>query len=595
MSEELFVCGIGASAGGLAPLEEFFDSVPTDAGLAYVVIQHLSPDHESMMATLLGRHTDMTIAQAVDGSLLERNHIYLIPPSTEMTVFGGRLRLRARSFEGGSLPRPISVFFNSLAAEFGERAIAVVLSGSGSDGADGIESVRRVGGLTLAQDQTAAFQGMPDSARATGMIDASINPGEMPEIIVGFANGKRPAETIVTLEAPELRILRAISESSDVDFNQYKSSTVHRRIGRRSTLTRCAGLDEYADLIERNSVERDLLVEDLLLDVSAFFRDPPAWRVVESQITQLLTEAAERATALRIWSAATSTGEEAYSLAMAAVEARERAGLNVPIQVFATDVHRGSLATAAAGRYEEDRLIGVSAARRDRFFERVDDAWHVRRELRSLVTFANHNLLADAPFTRIDMVVCRNMLIYLRSAAQETALSLLFTGLRNGGVLVLGPSETPGVLDQDLSTIDRTWRVFRKEGDTTVRRARRLPVVPGALSGGRFTRSARSTVTADQRLLRAYDAILDSQFVAGMLVDQAGELVHTFGQGTRLMGPPRGRPTLDVVSLIEDPVIRIAVSAVLSRLASDGSPDDVTRAVVLPEGFQLSSDTGATT
>ena len=589
MADDLYVCAIGASAGGLAPLEEFFDSVPEHSGIAFVVVQHLSPDHESMMATLLGRHTKMSVAQAVDGTVMEADQIYLIPPSTEMTVFGGRLRLRARPVSGASPPRPITLFFNSLASEFGERAIAIVLSGSGSDGAEGLESIRRGGGLTLAQDHTAAFEGMPDSARESGMVDATLAPSDMPEVVLRFARERRrPSEASRSLEAPELRILRSISEHADVDFTQYKTSTIHRRIARRTTLTRSDSLDDYAELVDRSSAERNLLVEDLLIDVSGFFRDAAAFAILAGQVEELMRHADEERLPLRIWSAATSTGEEAYSLAMLAVEARQRLDVAVPIQIFATDIHRGSLAHAAAGVYDDARMDGVSSERRERFFTKTELGWQIRKDVRSMVTFAHHNVLRDAPFTRLDLVVCRNMLIYLRPAAQETALSLLFTGVRMGGIFTLGPSEGPGFLDKDLAPVDRTWRIFRKEGDSSLRAARRLPAVAGAMTSSRLARSPRLNVTADQRLLRAYDAILDSQFVAGMLIDDTGELVHTFGLATRLMGPPKGRPTLDVVQLIEDPVLRIAVGAALNQLGNDNANTSMTRTVVLPEALRPS-------
>ena len=584
MSDDLFVCAIGASAGGLSPIEEFFDNVEEKSGIAYVVIQHLSPDHESMMSAVLGRHTSMPVTQAVDGTTLEPDHIYLIPPSTEMTVFGGRLRLRARPTATGSPNHPITLFFNAVASEYADRCAAIVLSGTGSDGAEGIEAVRRSGGFTISQDHTAAFEAMPDAARSSGSVDLTCAPEDMPALVVRFARERiRPNDDVRSLEPPEMRILRVVGDDSGVDFTQYKPSTIHRRIARRVTLTRCDSVEEYLELVQRKSIERELLVEDLLIDVSAFFRDAAAWAALAGRLDDLVADATERSEPLRIWSAATSTGEEAYTLAMLAIESRERTGSSIQIQVFATDVHRTSLAHASLGEYDESRLDGVSADRRTRFFESVEGGWRIRKDVRSMVTFAHHNLLTDAPFTRLDLAVCRNMLIYLRPAAQETALSLLFSGLRIGGVLMLGPSEGPGFLDKDITTLDRSWRIFRKDDETALRAGRRLPSVASAMSGSgnSWRGSPRVPVSTDQRLLRAYDAILESQFVAGLLINANHELVHTFGTATRLMSL-HGRPTLDVLQLIEDPVLRVAISSALSELERNGSIDDVERSIMLP-------------
>lgn len=370
-------------------------------------------------------------------------------------------------------------------------------------------------------------------------------------------------------DSAEARIVAALSAWHRVDFDDYKRSTLRRRVARRAALARLSDPLEYAALVESNEAERELLATDMLIDVTTFFRDPPAWERLEPEFDRLVAEAIAADRSLRLWSQACATGEEVYSLAILATEAMERADGEVAIQIFATDVHEKSLATANEGRYSDAQLVNVSDDRRTRFFTEVGDQHQVVPELRSLVTFATHNAIEDAPFLRIDLIVCRNFLIYLQPSGQERALDLVFAGLRIGGVLFLGPSESPGPIERELEPVDRSLRIFRKLRHTRPTRRTSLPRGPA-------TRQARQPPSADRtdlRLIRAYDAFHDLQLTTGFLVDEAGELLHTFGAGERLLAPPSGRRDLQLTSQLIHPSVRVAVESMLGHLWGDeGTP-----------------------
>ncbi len=583
MSEPVTVVAIGASAGGLSPIEEFFDALPPNTGAAYVVIQHLSPDHESMMAPLLNSHTDMEVAQAAHGVPIQANRVYLIPPGTELAIDERRFVVTARRDDRGTVPKPIDIFFSSLAKGFTTNAVAIVLSGTGSDGTLGVERVRRAGGLTLAQDASAAFEGMPTAAQQSGFIDAVMPPNELALAVRAFIDdAARPGADVGerSLDAAENRVLSTLSTATGIAFNEYKPATIHRRLARRMTLSGHQDMDSYAAFIRDSHAERLELVDDLLIDVTQFFRDSKAFEVIETDVApRLVQEAADADRPLRLWISACSTGAEAYSIVIVFMEAAARLGERAPqIQAFATDVHAGVIETAGAGKYTEEQMAGVSMDRRHNFFEQTNDVWHVRPRLRAAITFATHNLLNDAPFTKIDFASCRNLLIYFRTSAQERAIGSLGFALRFGGVLFLGSSETLGFAEPDYSTINSTWRVFRKESDVAERAHRRIPSPSSSQVALRTP-----IVAADHNLLRSYDAVLESQFSAGLLVSQRRELVHVLGSGGEWLTQPSGRPTLDVLSMVRDPHHRLTIGAALRELEG-GATEATARPLGVPQG-----------
>lgn len=565
--EPTHVVGIGASAGGLEALERFFEHAPTDAGMAFVVVQHLSPDFKSLMAELLARRTRLPIQLVTDGMLVERDHVYLIPPKKEMIIAGGRLRLSERDPKQ-ELSLPIDVFFRSLARDCGPRAVAIVLSGGGSDGSRGIRDVHEAGGLVLVQDvESAQFDGMPKTARDAGVASWVLAPEDMPRIIVEHAASRVTGPDAVAgeLVVPEVGLpaVYALLEGEfGIDFTHYKPSTVTRRIERRLALARTADLEEYLGRLRRGHTELDVLYRDLLIGVTRFFRNEEAFLALEQRVLPELLRRAPEGTPFRVWVAGCATGEEAYSLAILLHELTRDGGRAV--KIFATDVHRGSLDVAARGIYPDEAVANVSPERRERYFTRTGGAWQVVPEVRQTIVFAQHNVIRDAPFTRVDLVSCRNLLIYLQPAAQQKALGLFHFALNRGGTLFLGPSESPGPMVQDFETVDRHWRIYEKTSDA------RASIDPRGASVRAFEPRLAQAATggasraAATHMLATYDALLAEAMPPSLLVGEHGDLIHTFGGASRFLRFREGRPASSVLDVV-GPELKLVLAGGLKR------------------------------
>jgi two-component system CheB/CheR fusion protein len=568
-NQPLYVVGIGASAGGLEALERLFRKVPVDTGMAFVVVQHLSPDFVSMMDELLVRQTVLPVHTVSDGMEIEPNAIYLIPPRKEMIISGGRLLLTDKDPAQG-LTLPIDLFFRSLAQELGSQAIGVILSGTGSDGSRGIRAIHEAGGLAMVQQEdTALFDGMPKSALATGTIDLVLPPEELAAALGRFARYGRsqlhsPAAGPLVEDAMQ-KLLRLLRELHGIDFALYKQSTVLRRIERRLLMSQSGDLDEYVRQATSNPHELSSLYRDLLIGVTQFFRDREAFELLENDVLPELLAKIPPNEEFRAWVAACATGEEAYSLAILIHEQLTRLGRPLRGKVFATDVHQTSLDAAGAALYSEENLAGVSPERLERYFVRQGDRYQVCSELRQMIVFAPHNLLKDAPFTRLDLVTCRNLLIYLQASAQRKVISLFHFGLKAGGVLFLGPSENVGELEEEFTPIDRHWKLYRKRRDVRLPAEVRLPPTVG-LPLRRASRSAAAP--PDVELLRVYDELLDQFIPAGILVNRQHQVVHVFGNAGQYLRFKPGRPSTDVLDMFE-PELKTAVAGALQRAEKD--------------------------
>ncbi len=560
------VVGIGASAGGLDALERLFTSLAPDTGAAYVVIQHLSPDHKSMMDNLLGRHTAMPVRVAEHELPLAANAVYLIPPGKTMRVAGDRLLLAPKPEHGLSLP--IDIFFHSLAEQCAERGLAVVLSGTGSDGSRGLAAVNAAGGFVFVQDpQTAKFDGMPRSAIATGQVDVVAPAEELalrlmahlraPRLLGGMAGAQDAlGGRALAAQLPLDGILERLLASSGIDFREYKPTTVLRRIERRMQVLHAGSLADYLERLSTKPDEQALLRRELLIPVTRFFRDAEAFeQLAESVIPALLNDSA-KAEPIRCWVACCATGEEAYSLAILFAEALRRLGptqAQRQVKIFATDVEAQYLDHAAAGQYPETIAAEVSAQRLQQFFTERSGAYVVRPEIRQMVIFARHNLVADPPFTRMDLVSCRNALIYFQPVAQERALQRLQYALQAGGHLFLGPSESLGILHRDFLALPGRHKLFK------LLRRERLSVsldLPGRHRPTAERRSFRAAgavaatpgtpdwVALGQRQLqRAYGPLT-------LLVGPGRELLHVYGDAAGLLQLGSGEASLDVLKLL---------------------------------------------
>jgi two-component system CheB/CheR fusion protein len=569
--------------------------VPRETGMAFVVVQHLSPDFKSLMDEILARRTTLPISLVEDAMVVEPDHVYLIPPKKEMIISGGRLLLSERGRDQ-ELTLPIDVFFRSLAQDCGRRAVAVVLSGGGSDGSRGIRDVHEAGGLVIVQDvESAQFDGMPKTAREAGVADYVLPPRDMPGALIEHASrAGLPPEKSVTAEHGMQAVYGMLEQEFGIDFTHYKPSTITRRIERRLQLARVDDIDEYVAKLQSERAELDVLYRDLLIGVTRFFRNEEAFDVLEREVLPELLKGALD-TPFRVWVTGCATGEEVYSLAILLHELTAESGRS--FKIFATDVHQGSLDLATRALYDEEAVVNVSPERLKRYFLPRGRNYQVVPDLRQTVVFAHHNVVKDAPFTRVDLVSCRNMLIYLQPAAQEKVLSRFHFALNRGGVMFLGPSESLGHLDHDFETIHKQWRIYRKYSDSRVQvdrkpahppRVSMVRSVPGS-SGGSLPTSAALGPTrySVSQLLGTYDALLDELMPPSLLLDDRGELVHSFGGATRFLKLRDGRQGLDAFELV-DSELRMVLIGGLQRALKDPTTIVFTGVPIDGESFKVS-------
>jgi two-component system, chemotaxis family, CheB/CheR fusion protein len=569
-ARDFHVVGIGASAGGLESLERLFTHLPPDTGMAFVVLQHLSPDFKSLMDELLSRRTAMRIRQAEHEALLEPDTIYLLPPMKEMIVRQRRLLLSDKDPRYG-LALPIDLFFRSLAHDVGNRAVAVILSGSGSDGSRGIQEVSRAGGIVLSESpDTAQFNGMPLSAIRTGVVDQVLPPEEIAAAIAGVVQSPQGATVGAGHEEEQGidAILRLLRDEYAIDFSHYKASTVTRRIERRLALNRSIDIDMYVEQLRSDPRELSSLYEDLLIGVTRFFRDDEAFEVLRQRVIPDLVERSTPDEQIRIWVPGCATGEEAYSIAMLLHEQLAARRRPVNIKILATDVHKVSLEVASAGIYTEAQLAGMAPERLERFFTLKPDGYHISQTLRECIVFAPHNLIRDAPFTKLDLISCRNLFIYFQPHAQKTVLTLFHFALKPGGYLFLGSSESPGGLVDEIDSIDEHAKIYRKRRDVGLPRDLKLPLPRGG-APQRQAPLLRRTTGVQPRLLAVYDRLLERFMPPSFLIDEEGQLVDTFGGVESLLRIKPRRPTQNVMDMLRDD-LRTVVTGALHRVRQDG-------------------------
>jgi two-component system CheB/CheR fusion protein len=573
-----YVVGIGASAGGLEALERFFENVPLETGMTFVVVQHLSPDFKSLMDELLARKTALPIYRASNGMEVQANAIYLIPPKKDMIIANRRLLLTDKDPKQ-LVTLPIDHFFRSLAHDLGDRAIAVVLSGTGSDGSRGIRDVHEAGGLVIVQNpETAKFDGMPNSARQTGAVDLVLPPEQIPAALLQYIRHPDGSPQSLDRQVPSLpdtgfdAIFRMLRDVFSIDFAQYKPSTVTRRIERRLLLNRSYEIDDYVKRLREDPEELNALYKDLLIGVTRFFRDASAFDRLGQEVLPGLLAELPRDEDLRVWVAGCATGEEAYSLAILIHEQIEALGRPVKVKIFATDVHRASIDYASNGNYPEAHLADISPERRQRYFIPKEDGYQAAHDLRQMIVFAPHNLIKDAPFTKLDLIVCRNLLIYFQPPMQKKVLSLFHFGLKTNGILFLGPSESPGELSDEFLTLDAHWKIYKKRRDIRLPAELRLPLsasAPRWVAGA--SKQTHVSRLPEQQLLGTYDTLLDEFMPPSLLVNENHELVQTFAAANSYLHVKEGRLSTDVLDMV-DAELRIVLGGALPRVFHEKTP-----------------------
>lgn len=454
--------GVGASAGGLEALQDFFGAMPLDTGASFVVIQHLSPDYRSLMDELLARHTSIPIVVAQDGMALQKNHIYLLPPRKNIKIFRNQFFLEDQNLKKG-LNLPVDIFFQSLAQERGKYAIGVILSGTGSDGTLGTRALKEAGGMVMVQSElTAKFDGMPRSSISTGLVDFILPPDKMPDALVNYIKHplnlqKRESQDPSGVAGDTLsKIVMIMRNHSGIDFSYYKEATLLRRLERRISINRFSSLEEYLPLLIESDKEKSVLNKELLIGVTRFFRDQEAFDSLKSKVLPQWTGKKN----LRIWSTGCSTGEEVYSLAITLWEFLENQKEVAEVKIFATDVDQSALDYASKGFYPDSVMADVDPVYLLKYFQKTEAGYQVRDFIRKMVVFAAHNLLKDSPFSKLDLLVCRNLFIYLRPEVQSRILAMFYSSLSPGGFLFLGSSESIGDMTEAFQCLDTRWKIY---------------------------------------------------------------------------------------------------------------------------------------
>jgi len=560
------VVAIGASAGGLAALERFFKSVPTDSGMAFVVVQHLSPTQASMLTDLLSHCAVIEVVEAAEGMVLQPNHAYVIPPNHYMAIREGELHLT--ELESGHR-LPIDFFFRSLAADRGSHAGAVILSGTGSDGTQGAQAVKGEGGLVVVQTpETAEYAGMPGSVIATGQADYVLPPGEMPAALMSYfshtpaaAGEALPAERHKELPA----ILALLRDRKGHDFSLYKNSTLIRRIRRRMAIH---GIERYADylrFVREQPEELDKLFREFLIQVSGFFRDREAFQALEREVVPKLFDGRARDDPVRIWVPGCSRGEEAYSIAILLQEYMDSVGESWPVQIFATDIDDRALNVGRTGRFPASVAADASPQRLRQFFTRRGDYYEVIKGIRQMLIFAEQDLIKDPPFSRLDLISCRNLLIYLNMDLQRRILPLFHYALNPGGYLFLGTSETVGSADDLFEPLNRSAKLYRRRGDAAAR-AHPFGIPPMPLQTGAASLTPTPVYGAQREQPDVGDlaqrTVLREYTTPFVVVDADNQIIYFHGRTGKFLEPPSGTPNTDVMRMAREE-LRTALRNVL--------------------------------
>ena len=553
------IVGIGASAGGLAAFEAFFSGMPADRdpGMAFVLVQHLAPDHKSMLTELIRRYTRMPVLEVEDGMRVEPNCAYIIPPNYDLAFMQGALHLMEPLAPRGQR-LPIDYLFKSLADDQHELAIGIVLSGTGSDGTQGVRAIKDAGGMVMAQNTASSeFDSMPQSAIATGLVDFQLPPAEMPAQLIAYAShalGKLPRSGVPATPKTEgalKKIYVLLRAQTSHDFSQYKPSTIYRRIERRMAVHQQESIEDYVKYLQQTPPEIEALFRDLLIGVTSFFRDPDVFQALQEQVIPKLFDGKPAGSAVRVWSAGCSTGEEAYSLAVLLVEHMEALKQNFKLQVFATDIDSRAIASARVGLFPSSIADSVSPERLARFFtlEPGGRSYRIQKSIRDLVVFSEQDLIKDPPFSKLDLICCRNLLIYLDASLQKKLIPLFHYSLNPGGMLFLGSSEGVGEFDSLFAVLDRKAKLYlRKEDVLGLQRSAPSRFVAHVLDADAPLTGRSPSIgalPAKQPLRELMEQTLLRHIApASALVDAKGDIVYVHGRTGMYLELSAGETTI---------------------------------------------------
>ena len=579
------IVGIGASAGGLAAFEAFFSGMPadTDPGMAFVLVQHLAPDHKSLLTELIRRYTRMRVFEVEDGMEVLPNCAYIIPPNRDMAFLNGRLQLLEPVAPRGQR-LPIDFFFRSLAQSLRESAIGIVLSGTGSDGTLGVRAIKGEGGMVIVQTpDTSEYDGMPRSAIATGLVDYELSPSEMPAQIITYAAHAygMPRQKAITPKPVTENALRKIyillRAQTGHDFSQYKPSTIHRRIERRMAVHQIGSLDGYIQYLQQTPTEVEALFRDLLIGVTSFFRDPEVFRTFEEQVVPKLFAGKPAGSSIRIWSTGCSTGEEAYTIAILLQEYLEATQQHFVVQIFATDIDSNAIAMARSGLYPASIAADITPERLARFFtvEAEGGAYRIHKNLRDMLVFSEQDVIKDPPFSRLDCIACRNLLIYMGGELQKKLIPLFHYALRSGGFLFLGTSETVGDFGDLFTALDRKSKLYLRKDGLQGRHPpamdRFLPPLLALESASSRPAAVKEVSSAKLPLRALTEQTLLQQFIpAGVLVNVRGDILYLHGRTGQYLEPAQGEAGINNILKMAREGLRRELSIALHKARSSG-------------------------
>ena len=574
------VIGIGASAGGLEALQQFFSCMPPNSGLSFVVVQHLSPDYKSLMADILSKHTEMQVYQAENDMAIEADTVYLIPPKKFMTIKGGKLILT--DYAPVTLNHPIDIFFTSLAEEKREHSIVVVLSGTGTDGTNGVKFVKEYGGLVIAQaPESAKFDGMPRSVISTGLADFVLSPEEIAEEILNFSNTPallRPLRSDAPLSEEESpfseeetlsHIYTILKNASGIDFTYYKRSTILRRIERRMLVTHSATLTEFAHLLGDSAEEVQTLVKEILIGVTNFFREPAFFEKLKYNAIYKIVERAKEEEPIRVWSAGCSTGEEAYSIAILFREVMEELNVKRDVKIFATDVDSRAIEQAGKGVFSENIIDDVTPTRLAKYFLKVGDQYQISKEIRRMIVFATHNMFSDPPFGKLDLICCRNVMIYFQPVMRRGLFAIFHQALKNGGFLFLGKSETAGEYVNLFKPVCSAEKIYVHKAEGKVEDLApptfNIPNIQNiSLKSIRAGMSQGEETAVENRYVR----FLERHLPATVVLSADNTALHFFGNYSDYLALAPGRASLNFFHMLSEDLSLVSATAI-SRCRSE--------------------------
>jgi len=570
------VVGMGASAGGLESFEQFFTHVAPDSGVAFVLVQHLDPDHPSMLTEILQRATAMPVTEARDQIAVMPNNVYIIPPNRDMAIFHGALQLSVPDKPRGQR-MPIDAFLRSLADDQGENAIGIILSGTGTDGTLGLRAILGAGGVSLVQEPTSAkYDGMPASAIGAGYATHVMTPDTMPEALqavvrrLAVAPQQAPSPVTPTEANGINRILMQLRSSTGHDFSLYKKSTIGRRIERRMAQHEIADAEVYARYLKEQPAEMQALFRELLINVTSFFRDPEAFDILRNDILPQLLTGKPEGYVVRVWVAGCASGEEAYSIAILLRELMDQTQREFKVQMYATDLDEDAIAVARAGSYPPNIAQDITPERLRRFFIKDDAGYHVKKEIREMVVFAVQSVIKDPPFTKLDLLCCRNLMIYLEPELQDRLIPTFHYSLKQDGVLFLSPSESIGNHHELFTPINRKWKIYRATHSLTSTRA--------VLAVG-LTWAADKQNKAPEEIMqnaietnfaeRAKRALLQSYAPASVVTDLNGNILYVHGETGKYLRPAPGQATLNAIDMAHEG-LQLELRSAIQRAANQG-------------------------